>query len=389
MKKYYKNSPDGTRDMIFEQADVKISLVEEIRKNFASRGYSEILTPSIEFYDLFTAQTNTIDPELMYKLSDNKGRLIVFRPDSTAPIARAISARISDKKQIVKLHYTQSVLRQENELSGRPCEIMQSGVEIVGASSLRSDIEVINAAVSSLKLSGADFKLEIGHVGYFNALVKNIPFSEYDTEKLLKCLEYKNHSALLDLLSDYSGYPETKAIAALPYLFGGREILDDAKAITENKEALGCLEYLSELLDGLREIGIDKYISLDVGIASSLEYYTGIVFQAYVDRIGVPVLSGGRYDNLYAAFGSDRPAVGFAINIDALASIRNAEENKKNTQVLISYKKGFAKEAYEYLEEQIEKGITAEIDLYSDTEETKKYAEFRGIEKIKYFGEEK
>lgn len=385
MKKWYKTSPDGTRDLVFQDAQRKEQLIEDLRTNYLFRGYREIITPTVEFYDLFTARTNTIPTEMMYKMTDSKGRLIVLRPDCTAPIARVVSTRLRDSVMPLKLHYTQNVMRSENALRGRLNETTQSGVELIGAAGIKADLEVICTAISSLMLTGLPFKVELGAVSFFNALAAKIPFEPEEMDGIQEAIRYKNISALSDLLAPYFDIPEGKALTELPNLFGDKAILKKAKALTDDEEALAALSYLEDLYEELEALGFSKYISLDLGLVLQLDYYTGLVFKGYVSGAGTEVLSGGRYDRLYEALGNKKPAIGFAINVDGLADVialNGEEEEELSSEVLVCYEKGCAKKAYQTYHKLTADGFLAEIDVTESKEEAIAYAKERGITKI-------
>lgn len=88
MKRYNKITPEGTKDVLFRECVVRRRVEDELASFFAARSYREVMTPGIEFYDVFEGLETGILPENMYKTTDQHGRLVVLRPDSTVPIAR-------------------------------------------------------------------------------------------------------------------------------------------------------------------------------------------------------------------------------------------------------------------------------------------------------------
>ena len=93
MKKYSKVTPEGTKDLLFEECLINRMVEQKLSRVFVSRGFHEVVTPAMEFMDVFDPETSGIAPEVMYKMSDRRGRLVVMRPDSTMPIARLAAAR--------------------------------------------------------------------------------------------------------------------------------------------------------------------------------------------------------------------------------------------------------------------------------------------------------
>lgn len=104
-------------------------------------------------------------------MTDAYGRLLVLRPDSTLPIARIAATRLKGAELPIRLYYNQNVFSRRKKLTGRNDETSQSGIELIGVNGIRADIEVIETAIEALKVCGApDYKIEIGHAGFFKAL---------------------------------------------------------------------------------------------------------------------------------------------------------------------------------------------------------------------------
>jgi len=168
MKRYNKITPDGTRDLLFEECEARDEAVFRLTAMFRSRGYRQVMTPAIEFYDVFGSSGTYFPQENMYKLTDNRGRLMVMRPDCTIPIARLAATRLTAMPMPLRLYYSQNVYRMGHDERGKRDEIFQTGVELIGSNSLRSDLEIVELAVSGLSdLNGESFRLEICHIGYF------------------------------------------------------------------------------------------------------------------------------------------------------------------------------------------------------------------------------
>lgn len=317
MQKWFKNIPEGTKDSLFEECKIKRKVENEFKTVFEGMGYNEIITPSIEFFDVFYAP-DTFKSENMYKLFDAKNRLLVLRPDCTTPIARVVATKLKDLPRPIKLYYNQNVFRANDNLGGKRDEFTQCGVELIGADGFKADIQIILTAISSLKSCFSDnFKLEIGHIGFFKAIAGLCELSNEDYEEARNLIEQKNLASLNSLLLKYGEKAEKLKI--LPRLFGGSEVFIEAVKEGLNDEAIKILNYLKELYDELCKLGYKNNIIVDLGLVNKINYYTGIVFIGYIDGSGQKVLSGGRYDNLLSKFGSDEPATGFAINVDCVA----------------------------------------------------------------------
>ena len=96
MKKYNKITPEGTRDLLFEECEALRSITSTLRETFEKKQYREVITPGVEFYDVFSSNSRYFPQDSMYKLIDNRGRLLAMRPDSTIPIARLVTTKLKD-----------------------------------------------------------------------------------------------------------------------------------------------------------------------------------------------------------------------------------------------------------------------------------------------------
>lgn len=163
MTKWKRANPNGTRDYLFEECTLIEEVEQKLRRTFLERGYEEIRTPTIEFYDVFAFQSRPIDEEKMYKFFDEKGRIIVLRPDMTIPLARVIGTQRCDTP--LKVTYSGNVFRANESLTGKYNEIVQSGIEIIGIDNVRAEIECVISVIQSLqKLKVQSFTIEIGQV---------------------------------------------------------------------------------------------------------------------------------------------------------------------------------------------------------------------------------
>lgn len=220
MKNYAKITPEGTKDLLFEECLANRTVSSVLGTVFFQRGFHEVLTPGIEFYDLFSEDISGIPMEYMFKMSDSKGRLMVMRPDSTLPIARMVSTRLKNVSHPIRLYYNQRVYRYNPGLTGRSNEVMQAGVELIGAKGMRADLEVITTAVDALSKCVPDFRIEIGHAGFFKALADKLPVSARRREKIRFFIESKNYSALNSTLDKLEQTPSVQVIRKLPVCSG-------------------------------------------------------------------------------------------------------------------------------------------------------------------------
>lgn len=387
MKRYDLITPEGTRDLLFNDCLARRVVENKLAELFKGFGYSEVVTPGIEFYDLFSGSSRNFQQESMYKLTDSKGRLIAMRPDSTIPIARLASTRLKDAKLPLRLYYNQSIYENNALLKGRSDEFVQAGIELIGGVNItRADYEALCMAVEALaEFDKENFRLEIGHIGYFKELVQRLDVDDRVREEIRLLISAKNYPALNDLLDEVGENQITNALKQLPRLFGGIEVFDKAAELFTDDKIAEILENLKEVYNRLSKLGYDGKISVDLGIVSHTDYYTGIVFKGYLSGVGQSVLKGGRYDGLLAEFGNPCPAVGFGVNCDAVANYlrKNCLAPTLKTPDCVVYgEKGYVVEAIAFARKLVRDGMVVENGLFDTLDETKEYAAAKGIYKI-------
>lgn len=391
MKKYSKITPEGTKDLLFEECLANRTVSSILGNVFSHRGFHEVLTPGIEFYDLFSESISGIPMEYMFKMSDSKGRLMVMRPDSTLPIARMVTTRLKNEPHPLRLYYNQRVYRYNPGLTGRSNEVMQTGIELIGAKGKRADLEVITTAIEALSKCVPDFRIELGHAGFFKALAQKLPVSNSEREDIRFFIESKNYSALNSALDSLEQTQAVNVIRKLPRLFGGIEVLDEAYALCDDEDALKALDYVREIYNDLSKYHLGDRLIIDLGLVQRNDYYSNIVFSGYVEGSGEPVLIGGRYDNLLDSFDAPAPAIGFGINVDSLSRVMLSRENipqKKKPDVLVHSVKGFEIEAIKYNATLAEANILGENSVFETEQEALEYAKSKGIKKLTVVGEE-
>ena len=306
---------------------------------------------------------------------------------ATIPIARLAATRLKDSDTPLRLYYNQSVFSNNALLKGRSDEVVQAGIELIGGDNVkRADYEVLCTAVEALASFDKDnFRLEIGHIGYFKELVAQLNLEDDVIEEIRMLISSKNFPALNDLLDEIGDNDITRALKQLPSLFGGIEVLDKASDIYANDKITGILYNLRKVFNRLSSLGYEGKISVDLGIVSHTDYYTGIVFKGYLSEVGQSVLKGGRYDNLIGSFGKEMPAVGFGVNVDSVArhlERMGANPHVKPVDAVIFGEKGFVVEAIAYAQKLVREGSKVEHSLFNSFEETVEYARSKGISKV-------
>lgn len=387
MNKYDRITPEGTRDALFAECTLRRQIENRLHGLFTARGYSEIITPTLEFYDVFNRDAQPFPMEKMYKLTDAKGRLMVLRPDNTVPIARVCATRLRGAALPLRLCYQQSIHLVSPSLKGRDDEISQAGIELIGSDARIADLEVIAAAVDALQACGEEYTLELGNAAFFRELMQQLPAADDVKETIRDCIEAKNYPALGDILDTLPQSDTTKALRMLPRLFGGEEVFAKAAALCTGDRFSAILEDLHTLWKSVAQFAGAERVTVDLGMMHRTDYYTGMILRGYLSGYGEEILSGGRYDKLLSEFGYDVPATGFAVNIDAVVKVLSKQQTASPaglpvSNVLIWAAAGCEADAIEAATNLRKKGLIVEHSLSETLAEAQQYAAAHGIDSV-------
>jgi ATP phosphoribosyltransferase regulatory subunit len=251
---------------------------------------------------------------------DRDGRLVALRADFTSAIARVVATRLAGAPLPLRLCYAGKVYRQEAEGGGRRRELFQLGAELIGAPGPEADVEMLRMAIGTLKaLRIRDFQINLGDIRFVRPLLAGL--DPEAAEALRTAIDLRDRAALADGARRL-GAPAAvaRALVELPELIGRGEVLLRARSLASGGEAEEAIERL-RAVDALLTPEEREHVVYDLGEIRGLGYYTGIQFEVFVAGVGRAVGFGGRYDALLALYGADRPAVGFALETDALADL--------------------------------------------------------------------
>lgn len=387
------HTPEGVRDIYNKECENKLYLQEQIHKVMKLYGYSDIQTPSFEFFDVFGKDKGSTPSKNMYKFFDREGNTLVLRPDVTPSIARAVSKYFTREDMPIRFCYMGNTFVNNAEHQGKLKEITQTGAELIGDNRSDADVEAIALVINALLKCGlSEFQIEIGHAGIISGMIEEAKLDEDKAEEFKELLENKNFFGVEAFLNDNNADESSKKlISKLCSYSGSIDIIKEAKEMTDNPLMLKSFERLEKVYDMLTIYGYEKYISFDLGNVSNHEYYTGITFKGYTYGTGDAVVTGGRYDRLLKLFGMDTQAMGFAINLDQLLIAmerQNINIGTNEEKVLILYEENCKSDALKNAAELRIKDIAVTtIRRYPlrSMEEYKKFAVGNEIKKIIYY----
>lgn len=368
--------PEGVDDIIVEECARKRITEQKLRQLFISCGYHEVYTPAFEYFDLFYHNREQFPQEDLIKFMDARGRVLVFRPDVTVPIARMVSTKMKNASFPLKVFYVMEVFRSGRSRASDELEFTQAGAEIIGVSGEKADAENIASAVEAMKAAGLEnFRIEISHIDFLDGFLEESGFSDADSARVRELVSGRNIPALEEFLSA-AGAGEAVAgyIMKIPFSAGSfEEIYENWQdCLLPEKSALA-LENLKKIMDILKDYGLEKNIGFDLSIASEFGYYSGVIFKGYTGNLGYILCSGGRYDRLFRDFNAEIPATGFALNVndlDRALEKQARQESYRERYVYVRYGTDRdRKKALQTVRRLRSEGFYAELDIAGETEE--------------------
>jgi ATP phosphoribosyltransferase regulatory subunit len=310
--------PPGLRDLTPDHSAHLAELSLRLQTTFSAVGYRRVFLPTLERYDVVERGLSSAAlADVMKFVEPGSGELVAIRPDITPQIARLYAARPDALPSPARLCYDGPVLRAREERAGRPREVYQSGVELLGAGGPAADAEVLVLLARSLRQVGlTDAVVEVGHARFAPAILDAAKVRPGDRGEALDALARKDEATLTRLAAKGKGDPAAKrALPALPTLYG-EGALARARALAKGiPAAVAALGEAEAAVKAARRKGIDG-LAVDLGEVRGLGYYTGVTFVGHASGAGSAVASGGRYDELLARFGRPGPAIGFAVDLE-------------------------------------------------------------------------
>lgn len=325
MGQWQFHTPDGVQDILPDDCFAKRQLESRLRDLFWQRGYLELETPGIEFYDVYASGSGLAPQEGLFKFFDQQGRILCLRYDGTVPAARVAATLYRDSQLPLRFSYINSMYRYNESGGGRQREFTQAGVELMGSQSPAADAEIIAMAIESAQAIGIkDLQVSIGQVNFFKGLVAEWGLDDEIAQKLLRLIDAKDMVAIEEL-ADHLGFAgkARDVLLQMPALYGTYDVIDQLEKLVDNPLSREALDNLRAVLDHLDAAGLLEFVSLDLGQLQSLNYYSGVIFKGFTYGLGFPLFSGGRYDQLVSNFGRDLSATGFSIGLNfALLALR-------------------------------------------------------------------
>ena len=304
-------------------------LIDTARRVYRSYGFSPIDTPALEYLEILSGKGSDETDKQLYKFQDHGGRWVGLRFDLTVPLARFAAQHVNELGIPLKRYHIATVWRGENTQRGRYREFMQCDFDTIGTLSVAADIETALVIHDLFKAIGfSEFTIRLNNRMVLTGLLERLDLADRATTVLraLDKLGKIGPEAVAEEMIASAGATEEQArqILCLSELTGGNEeVLRQLEPLVAGSETgQAGVARLREVIDGVTSVGVpQERLRLDVSIARGLDYYTGTIFETFLDALpGIgSVCSGGRYDNLAGLFTSQElPGIGASLGLDRL-----------------------------------------------------------------------
>jgi histidyl-tRNA synthetase len=386
----------GFRDYLPEAMIPRERLIATAQDVYRSYGFAPIDTPALEYLDVLTGKGSEETDRQLYHFQDHGGRHVGLRFDLTVPLARFAAQHVPKLGTPFKRYQVATVWRGENTQRGRYREFMQCDFDTIGTKSVAADIEtglVIHDLMQALGFS--EFTIRLNNRAVLNGLLETLSLQSKSVEILRaldKLAKIGSDKVITEMIATAGATREqAEQVMRFAALAGSNEeILTQLEPLVANSETGGeGVARLRATLAGIAAGGVSSdRIRLDVSIARGLDYYTGVIYETFLDKLPKigSVCSGGRYDNLASLFTKQElPGVGASLGLDrllaAMEELGMIESVRTLAPVLIAF---FDKQRLnDYLKmAAIVRAAGIGVELYPDPKklgQQLKYADQRGF----------
>ena len=307
--------PDHIADVLPSEA----RHIEELRRDLLDMarcyGYELVMPPLLEHLESLLSGTGEALDLQTFKLVDQlSGRMMGLRADSTPQVAR-IDAHLLNRSGVTRLCYCGPVLHTRPDKPHATREPLQFGAEIYGHAGLEADLEILLLALDCLRAARVESpSVDLADARIVRALLGAATQDVQLQMRVHRALAGKDAEALRQLARDFP--PAVReGLLALVTLYGGADVLDEARAVLPDLPGIGTA--LSSLQWLASHLG-DTPTTFDLADLRGYAYYSGARFSIFAPAASDALVRGGRYDEVGAVFGRNRPAVGFSLDVKAL-----------------------------------------------------------------------
>lgn len=295
-----------------------------LRELYSRYGYTPYKMSKFEEYDLYVRNKDFLVSDGILSFTDTDGKLMALKPDVTLSI---IKNTRDAGDSVRKVYYNENVYRVSSS-SGGYKEIMQTGLECIGRVDVYDVYEVVMLAAESLRRIAKDCVLDISHLGILSAVLDEMTLSPEDRRRVLHTIGEKNVHDMTAVCTAAGVRPEQTALLRRLTSVSGDlcAVLRTLKPLLWDTAARAAFEQLEAIATLLSESEYASMVRIDFSVVNDMKYYSGIVFKGFISGVPTGVLSGGQYDGLMKKMGRTSSALGFAVYLDSLERMEEAEQ---------------------------------------------------------------
>jgi len=394
----------GFRDFLPESMLAREQLMQTARDVYRSFGFAPIDTPALEYTEILLGKGGDESDKQMFRFTDQGNRDVSMRFDLTVPFARFAAQHLNELGTPFKRYHLGSVWRAEKPQKGRYREFVQCDFDTIGTTSNAADIETLMVIHELMDRIGCgEFQIRVNNRKVLNGLLQRLELTEQSVS-VLRALDKLPKIGRDAVLAEMEGQSISSAQAEQVLDFAEltgtpAELLTQVEQMVSGKETGETgIAQLRELFEVATTAGLPaSRINLDLSIARGLDYYTGTIYETFLDELpGIgSVCSGGRYDNLAELFSSQPlPGVGASLGLDrllaAMEELGKLELSSTPSQILVTvFDPAWVADSFRIAKKLRENGLSVEV--YTDQKKLGKqfqYADKKGIPLVLIAGEE-
>lgn len=305
----------------------------EMRTLYRKYGYSQYKMSKFEEYDLYVRNKDFLVSDNVITFTDTDGKLMALKPDVTLSIVKNTN---ESENTVHKVYYNENVYRVSKGTHSFK-EIMQVGLECIGAIDDYCIYEVVMLAAKSLENISESFVLDISHMGIVSGVIDSLGVSHEGRKQLVKCIGEKNLHGISAICCDEG--VDGEALKKLVSVYGSTDAVMAALESIGLDKSNADVNQLIQVVSALENAGFKNKVRIDFSVISDMNYYNGFVFKGFIEGISESMLSGGQYDRLMQKVGKNCGAIGFAVYLDMLERLC-ANENEYDIDTVILYDEG-------------------------------------------------
>jgi ATP phosphoribosyltransferase regulatory subunit len=314
----------------------------------------------LEYIESLNSNGQDMDLDTFKVVDQLSGRLMGVRADITPQVAR-IDAHLIQNDEVTRLSYAGSVLRTKPASFLQSREPFQIGAELYGFKGIEADLEIQTLLIKTLNTIGIKHAVfDFNHLDIFTTLIASSDIERDQLDRLYQAMQKKDKSEVVDLTKSMDK-KNRDALIALVNLYGDANILKEAeKVLPQDHTIKNALQFLKQIDSALKNNAIK--ISYDLSDIRGYQYHNGLVFSVYADNCYSPIALGGRYDNIGASFGRNRPATGFTMDLKNIVTLF---PNGKKAKAILAPQNNDP-ELQKAIESLRQKGEIVAIDLFGN-----------------------